>query len=218
MEREFKGFVCGRLLTSLAPGLKTAFSSLEYDVIAYNKARHLSRRRAFTAFALEHGRYKRVGTAHPRFNAMRAFHTSYKGDQPAPIADELVEAEFPQEVLAAVAPSLPVPIERYAIGFNMIRVTATDDEMGSPAPGLHQDGYDFSCHLAVSRSNAAGGTSIIATSTIAEDVVLEQTLQERDFVFFNDREMFHTATPVTCRIGGTPAHRDMIIMDFVALS
>lgn len=215
---ELQGFIMGRLLDPLPPAAIAGFSKLKSDVIGYSASGSRTRRRAFSAFSYDGGRFGYAPRLEEKFNTRRPFHTEFGVERPAAIEQELIAADVPQTVLRAVAPSLPIPLDRYAVGFNMIRVAANDDQMGSPAPGLHQDGYEFSCHLAVGRSNAAGGTSILATAQRAEAVILEHTLEEREFVFFNDTRLYHTATPVTCRIGGSPAHRDMVILDFVSLS
>jgi hypothetical protein len=214
---ELAGFIMGRLLDPLPSAVTNGFASLPGDVIGYTGSGSSTRRRAFSPFVFERGEFRHSPALARRFNRRRPFHTEFGDAQPAPIGDSLLADQVPQTLLGKVAPSIPIAVERYAVGFNMIRVVADDDRMGSPAPGLHQDGYEFSCHIAITRSNAAGGTSILATAKQPEAVILEYTLQDREFVFFNDTRLYHTATPVTCRIGGIPAHRDMVILDFVSL-
>jgi hypothetical protein len=217
MATQLAGYVMGRLLDPLPPAMLAGFTDLEADVIGYTRSGSRTRKRAFSAFAFEQGEFVHAPALVSSFNSRRPFHSEFGANGPVAIDERLIAGGVPQALLTAVAPSLPIAIERYAIGFNMIRVTADDDQMGSPAPGLHQDGYEFSCHIAIARSNAAGGTSILATAQHPDAIVLEHTLQQGEFVFFNDARLYHTATPVTCRIGGFLAHRDMVILDFVSL-
>ena len=55
----------------------------------------------------------------------------------------------------------------------------------------------------------------VKTSKLPQDIILERELESGEFIFFNDRKVFHTATPVACKIGGYETYRDMVIIDFV---
>ena len=217
MYGRFASVIFGMSLKPLDSGLIDSFSCLEPDVIGYNRAGRSTRRRAFGAFRLKGSHFSVAEELRGRFNSRRPFHTEYRDPAPKPLGNDLLASGAVERLLAEVTPSLPIPVEDYAIGINLIRVTADDDRMGSPAPGLHQDGYDFSCHFAVSRINAAGGASIVSTSRDEDGVIAEKILQPGEFLFFDDRTLYHTATAVTCRIGGRPAHRDMVILDFLPL-
>jgi hypothetical protein len=211
----FDSFFLSKLTAALPEELAASFEGLAPDTISYNRASGGSRRRHFGAFKYGDGWFSRCPSLSDCFNGQRDFHLEYEERQPQGLSASLVDGGIVMTLLDQIAPALPIPLEAYAIGVNQIRVTADDDNMGSPAPGLHQDGYDFSCHLAVGRRNVSGGTSIISLSKKPDDVVFEHNLHPGEFIFFNDRAVFHTATPVTCRIGGFMAARDMIIIDFV---
>jgi hypothetical protein len=212
---QLESFVISKLLKPIDPRIEASFAPLSPDVIAYNRSDFVSRYRNFTAFRWSGQEYVPSGESDERFNQRRAFHVQYQSSRPLPIDSTLIEAGVIQALLVEVTNALPVTRGDYDIGVNQIRVVANDDYMGSPAPSLHQDGYDYSCHLNISQHNVSGGTSLIGTSKAAQDLVLEYTLQPGEFVFFNDRTMYHTATPVCCKIGGEPTWRDMVILDFV---
>jgi hypothetical protein len=212
----FDSFLFSKLIDGFSQVLLQSFDRLRPDTIAYNKTGGATRYRSFGAFRHAESQFVPADELLPHFNTQKDYHTSHA--RPNPLDDEVVASNAMQLLLDEVAPCLPISVDSYAIGVNQIRVVADDERMGSPAPGLHQDGYDFSCHIAVGRRNVAGGISIVAKSPRADDVVIEQCLNPGEFLFFNDRALYHTATPVTCRIGGTPAARDMLIVDFIRLA
>jgi hypothetical protein len=211
----FDSFILSKLVAPFQRELTESFNHLSEDTISYNRTGASTRRRRFGSFRYRHGEFLHDQELVTRFNKRQDFHIGHKDENPNPLDPEVLRSGAFNTLLDRVAPCLPIDLSSYAIGVNQIRVIADDDKMGSAAPGFHQDGYDYSCHIAIARNNAAGGTSIVSTSQNADDVVLEQVLQPHEFIFFNDRSLFHTATPVTCRIGGTIATRDMIIVDFV---
>jgi hypothetical protein len=212
---QLESFLVGKLLDPVDPIIASSFADLAPDVIAYNRSSFVSRFRSFSAFRWDSARYVASGESEAHFNQRRAFHTDYNAAAPNPLSDRLIQSGAMAELLAEVTRGLPIERSTFHVGVNQIRVVADDDHMGSPAPGLHQDGYDYSCHLNVTRRNVSGGTSLISKSRAPEDLVLEHNLQPGEFVFFNDRAMFHTASPVCRKIGGHLAWRDMLIFDFV---
>jgi hypothetical protein len=211
----FETFLFSKLLQPVDPTVAASFGDLAPDNIAYNKSSFVSRYRHFSAFAYAGGTYRLDAGLGPLFNRRRSYHTSHGESELWPIDPVLLGSGRVQDLLLQVARCLPIAPERYAVGVNQIRVRADDEHMGSPAPSLHQDGYAFSCHIAVRRENVSGGTSIISRSPRPVDVILEHALEPGEFIFFNDTRLYHTATPVTCRIGGVSAWRDMLILDFV---
>jgi hypothetical protein len=153
-----------------------------------------------------------------RFSTGIAAFTSKKtGNQTIPSPDaRLRDSRAIEAFLAHLVPAMPLRVpEDYAVGINLVRVVADNTNMGSPAPGLHQDGYDFSCHVNVARQNVSGGASLLASGSKSSDVILEYVLQPNEFIFFNDRELYHTATPITQRIAGEETWRDMVIIDLI---
>lgn len=219
MRTEFKSFLMGKILEEMPAGLPAAFDRLSPDAIDYRDTDFQSRRRCFSCYNIEDSAVRFAPELDPLFNGDRNFHVKKTSANRVPLPDaELVASGAIESFIAGLVPAMPLrDIEEFAIGINLVRVVANKTNMGSPAPGLHQDGYDFSCHVNVARHNVSGGASLLATSARPADVIVEHALQPNEFVFFNDRKMFHTATPITQRITGENTWRDMIIVDLVRL-
>jgi hypothetical protein len=214
---DFNTYIRGRLPAELVRDLKTHFEDLEPDVIDYKRNGFQSRSRRFGAFAFDGGDFRHDPSSRRHFNKPKCFHARYDECQPAHLTEgSLVTGVYGALLQAVLATS---PIKRgndYLFGVNLVRVRADDEHMGAPAPGLHQDGYDYSCHINVSRENVSGGTSILAVAPSPDTVVVECNLTPGEFVFFNDRTMYHTASPVTPRCGGHRTWRDMVIVDVLS--
>ena len=93
-------------------------------------------------------------------------------------------------------------------------MTSSNGETSLPAPSLHQDGYEYSLHLNVSRKNIQGGESILSPSSHEEDIFCRKILSEGEYIFFDDKMLHHTATAIKSEIGEY-GYRDMIIFDFI---
>jgi hypothetical protein len=165
---KFEGFLLSRFLHPIDVAFRSSFDKLSSDSTTYNRSPFQSRFRQFSAFHWEAERFHHVPEATEKFNHAKSFHTG-SGRKIGELDAELVRSGVLQKVLETVAAALPIPVERYWIGVNQVRVIADDDNLGSPAPSLHQDGYDFSCHVAVERRNVSGGASIIATNNHYEE-------------------------------------------------
>jgi hypothetical protein len=214
---DFSTYIHGKLPAELVADLKPHFDDLEPDVIDYKRNGYQSRSRRFGAFSCNGEQFEHDPTLLQHFNQVRKFHTHYTGCQPAGLTERSLATGVYNALLQAVLATSPIKRGGdYMFGINLVRVRADDDHMGAPAPGLHQDGYDFSCHINVTRQNVSGGTSILATAPRPDAVVVECDLTPGEFVFFNDRTMYHTASPVTPRCGGHETWRDMIIVDLLA--
>lgn len=216
---EFNSFLVGKILEDMPAGLASAFDRLGPDTIDYRATEFQSRKRCFSCYRIVDGAARLDPERELLFNGDRDFHVKKTGGNRVPPPDaDLVASGAIESFVAALLPAMPLrDPESYAIGINLVRVVADSTNMGSPAPGLHQDGYEFSCHFNVARRNVSGGASLLASGPQPSDVVLEHVLQPNEFVFFNDRTMFHTATPITQRIAGEDTWRDMIIVDLVRL-
>lgn len=213
----FKGFIASQLLKPLPDTLIASFDRLDPDVIDYRNNEYRSRYRRFGSFRYENNQFLPAPEFGNLFNQRRDFHLHYTSTAVPALSGDLLGSGLISDLLMEIVDCLPLPdLSACLYGVNQIRVTADDANMGSPAPGLHQDGYSYSCHLGIHRKNVSGGHSIIATSKDPNDVIFERTLRPGEFIFFNDRNLYHTATPVTPRIGGHETYRDMIIIDFIS--
>jgi hypothetical protein len=214
---DFTSYVRGRLPPELIDRLRPYFEDLEADVIDYKQHGFQSRTRRFGAFSFTGEKFTHDPSLAPRFNVRKQFHTQYMGTPPAGLTETSLATGIFDAVLQAVLAVSPIkPGSDYMFGINLVRVRADDDHMGAPAPGLHRDGYDYSCHINVSRHNVSGGTSILAMTPRPDTVIVECDLAPGELVFFNDRTIYHTASPVTPRCGGHETWRDMVIVDMLA--
>lgn len=194
--------------------LVESFDRLAPDVISYDSEPNI-RYRSFMSFCFD-GRFL-APSDDTQFLAQRSFHKSFDARGVSPPEPQLVAALA--SVVADVLDDELLPNARYSIGVNQIRVVATPDRDGIPAPPFHRDGFDFSCHIAVARRNVVGGVSVLALGSSRPIPLVERCLGSGEYLLFDDRHFVHTATPVRCGHDAT-AHgvRDMIILDFARIS
>lgn len=209
---EFDSYLLSHLPATLTEALTPLFETLQPDTIDYKENGFQSRFRAFSSFRVEEDTFIPDRHLLKHFNRQKKFHTKGEGMQPV----WLVNAQnisILQKLLKRITLAIPIQSDHYFYGINAIRVIADRDYMGAPAPGLHQDGYDFSCHLNIARKNVSGGMSILASDIRPETTKIQHELQPGEFLFFNDRQLYHTATAVTPMYIGLPTWRDMFIID-----
>jgi hypothetical protein len=213
--QEFDGYLLGRLPSLLIKDLAFIFASLPADIIDYKQNGFQSRFRAFSSFRFKDGCFAPDRELLCHFNRKKQFHVQGVGSHPEWLATT-ANLETLQSLLKRIALASPLKSESdYHYGINAVRVVADDHYMGAPAPGLHQDGYDFSCHINIARENVSGGMSIIAKTEDPKTTMVKHDLHPGEFLFFNDRTLHHTATAVTPMYVGHPTWRDMIIVDIV---
>lgn len=214
----FSNYLLGRLSASLTRELGSVFSSLPPDPVDYKRNGFQSRFRSFSAFHYAEGAFQEDSSLLKHFNHQKEFHTNQPSGELSSLVDES-NGHTLKKLLAEILASSPVKDgTEYYYGINAVRVIANDHFMGAPAPGLHQDGYQFSCHINIARENVSGGMSIIAVSKEPDTTCIRHELQPGEFLFFNDRTLHHTATAVTPMYAGYRSWRDMIIIDIVEKS
>lgn len=131
-------------------------------------------------------------------------------------------------------PPLPEPAQRFAaalatdrdvrsvvngeeleIGVHQMRVTASDEHNGYPAPeGFHQDGFEHVAVTCIAQHNVNGGTSMIAPLDDPEQIVLDRRMQPGETVLLDDQRVRHYVTPFTPKLPGT-AYRDVVVVTFM---
>ncbi|MER7399845.1 2OG-Fe dioxygenase family protein [Streptomyces sp. NPDC000151] len=128
------------------------------------------------------------------------------GDPAKEFAEGLVNAPAIRELAAA---------EEFEIGCHQIRITAADDRPGFPAPeGFHQDGYDLIAVTCVAAENVSGGISLVRENAAAGEIILERVMAPGESLFLADREVKHYVSPITPKIPGEPAYRDVAVITF----
>jgi hypothetical protein len=209
-------YFLGRLNGSFAPELMASFDRLEPDPVDYTPTAFRSRFRRFGVFRLAAGMASEAPHAHERFNARRPFHARH-GRNVAPLAHEVVASGALQRLIEEVARCPIGGSGSCLVGVNQIRVIADDEHAGVTAPSLHQDGYDLSCHVCVGRCDVQGGISTLSRSQLPSGIFLRHSLSPGEYLFFDDRALFHTASSVRPNPPASVAARDMIILDWLVL-
>lgn len=106
---------------------------------------------------------------------------------------------------------------RYHFGLHQIRIVCDNRHEGCPVPeGFHQDGFDFVALHNFRRSNITGGGSFLRDGSKDGPCVFEHDLLPGEALVFNDRRLFHYATPITNVEPGT-GYRDICVLTFSQL-
>ena len=212
----FTNYLLGKIPAELTARLAPIFASLPADTIDYKENGFQSRFRAFSSFRYEGDAFIPDPSLLDYFNHKKEFHFGGSQSFPAWLINP-ANQKILQQLLEEIVCSAPIRKEAdYHYGINAVRVVANDNFMGAPAPGLHQDGYNYSCHVNVTRENVSGGMSIIDLNQNPKSTMIRHELQPGDFVFFSDCTLHHTATAITPMYCGHASWRDMIIIDIVA--
>ena len=107
--------------------------------------------------------------------------------------------------------------ERYHFGLHQIRIVCDDLHEGCPVPeGFHQDGFDFVALHNFGRFNITGGGSYLRDGSKDGPCILEHDLAPGEILVFNDRRLFHYATPITTVEPGVGS-RDICVLTFSQL-
>lgn len=104
--------------------------------------------------------------------------------------------------------------EELEIGVHQMRVTASDEHNGYPAPeGFHQDGFEHVAVTCIAQDNVNGGISMIAPLDDPEQIVLDRGMRPGETVLLDDLRVRHYVTPFTPKLPGT-AYRDVVVVTF----
>jgi aspartate/methionine/tyrosine aminotransferase len=137
----------------------------------------------------------------------------------APLLPDTIDNPFLRALVAATFGCLPLDDERrgktWEVRVHQIRVVATPEETGLPAPeGIHQDGTDFLTLHLVKRENVAGAQSTIYD--LQRRPLRHFTMTEPlDSMILQDPRIMHGVTPVEPADGRTQARRDLLGIDFI---
>lgn len=206
----------GTISKKLLQKLNSGFEQLPQDIIRYNCAERQSRFRRFSTFIFKKDSFIRSQEFAHRFNPRQEFHVSY-ADSPLEELDFDLDTVI-NELLLGICDSHEIAPTEFAFGVNQIRVTAMQGDNGSPAPGLHRDGYSLSYHLNIARDNVGGGESQISDTPYSEGIFERRILEPGEWIFFDDRTVYHTASELTQINPARASYRDMYILDFVTKS
>jgi hypothetical protein len=138
-----------------------------------------------------------------------------------PVLDEIGAGATMRTVLAychATFSALCPATSAWRLEVHQFRIEASTSEHGRPTPeGLHRDGVDYVLVLLVDRRNIASGVTGI--HSLAGTPLGSFTLADAlDAAIVDDRRVAHGVTPVEPIDPAEPAHRDVLVVTFVASS
>ncbi|WP_171166703.1 2OG-Fe dioxygenase family protein [Streptomyces sp. I05A-00742] len=133
----------------------------------------------------------------------------------APLADDVAGGSALDTIVRTLRERLPGPREGMdACGVHQIRVVATRDAEGHPAPeGIHQDGHCYVAQVLIRRENVEGADSRLYD---LERVPVHEALLRAPFetIVLDDRRVFHGVTAIRPAAGVERGVRDMMLVDF----
>ena len=203
---------------SYEAALASAWNTLETDNYLRNGARFRERRYGLYRYIpaerdlrlLAHRPYFQSETANAYAGGIhRVVAPLTKSSLCNPLLDALIELDYAQFPLAA-----ELGREPWQVACHQFRIIATAQEPGEPTPeGIHRDEIDFGAIHLVSRTNADGGYSRIYNN--AREQVAEFRLESRlDTMFWADRDVLHSVTPITAIDPARRAVRDILILGY----
>ncbi|MEU9102324.1 2OG-Fe dioxygenase family protein [Streptomyces sp. NPDC048361] len=133
-----------------------------------------------------------------------------------PVEQEVADSPLLAAVVRTLLQRLPGSFDMAtgALGIHQIRITATRDADGLPAPeGVHEDGHHFVAQVLMRRENIEGGVSRLYDR---EKKPLFRTLLTEPFdtVIIDDRRVFHGVSAVAVAGDMPVGVRDMMLVDF----
>lgn len=134
----------------------------------------------------------------------------------APIEQEVADSPILAALVRTLLERLPgsFDVSTGAIGIHQIRVIASREAEGLPAPeGIHEDGHHFVAQVLMRRENVVGGVSQLYDRGMTP---LFRTLLTEPFetVVIDDRRVFHGVSAVEVADGMPVGVRDMMLVDF----
>lgn len=136
----------------------------------------------------------------------------------APLAESSVHNPLLNALIEFNYSQFPVPAEldrdAWEVACHQFRIIARADEAGQPTPeGIHRDEIDFGAIHLLSRSNAEGGYSQVYDNdrVLVAEFCLDAPM---DTMFWADRDVLHSVTPITVRDPDRPAIRDILILGY----
>ena len=110
--------------------------------------------------------------------------------------------------------------QRWHVEAHQFRIEARADEPGEPTPeGVHHDGVDYVLVLLIDRSNIDRGTTTIHAGNGDDGLLGSFTLAHPlDVALVDDARVCHGVTAVSAIDPTQPAHRDVLVVTFKAVT
>ncbi|MFC0268026.1 2OG-Fe dioxygenase family protein [Kushneria aurantia] len=102
----------------------------------------------------------------------------------------------------------------WLVACHMFRIIGRKSELGEPTPeGVHRDDIDFGAIHLIKRQNTVGGLSRIHEND--RSVKAEHCLEGLfDTLYWADRQVLHSVTPIAPANGDKPAIRDILVLGY----
>lgn len=112
--------------------------------------------------------------------------------------------------------SLEPERQQFKVSVHQVRqICYPDFESHNSPKGIHRDGADYIVSaLVMKRHNVVGGDSVIYSED-KRQVAMRETLMPAEFVFQEDRKLWHYVTPIQCRDPSMIGVRDIIGLDIM---
>ncbi|MFD8978441.1 2OG-Fe dioxygenase family protein [Streptomyces sp. NPDC059564] len=134
----------------------------------------------------------------------------------APMEDEVAASPVLSTLVRGLLEQLPGTFDTAngIIGVHQIRITATRDAAGLPAPeGIHEDGHHFVAQVLIRRENVEGGRSQLFDRN-REPIFSTLLTEPFETVIIDDRRVFHGVSAIEPGSDLPFAVRDMMLVDF----
>ncbi|MGW1073742.1 2OG-Fe dioxygenase family protein [Streptomyces sp. NPDC002537] len=133
----------------------------------------------------------------------------------APLDGAVAAGEALRALVSALHERLPGPRDGIdTCGVHQIRVTATADAEGHPAPeGIHRDGHAYVAQVLIRRQDVRGAESCLYD--LRERPVHRALLAAPlETIILDDRRVLHGVSPIRPVPGAGSGVRDMLLVDF----
>ncbi|WP_426700780.1 2OG-Fe dioxygenase family protein [Rhodanobacter sp. Col0626] len=202
------------------PAFTASWNDLAPDIYLAASGRH--RRRRHATFAADSDGDIRTVAHQPHYQSLQ--YNTLQGDIQRwfePISPAIADGVSLQRILgfcrdcfSALAPAT----RHWHVEVHQFRIEARADEAGEPTPeGVHRDGVDYVLVLLIDRENIESGTTTIHAldRSLLGSFTLTRPL---DAALVDDARVFHGVTAVTPLDPAQPAHRDVLVVTFKAIS
>ncbi|MFJ9417935.1 2OG-Fe dioxygenase family protein [Streptomyces sp. NPDC101227] len=136
-----------------------------------------------------------------------------------PLSDGVLESGVLDSLIHFFMARLPGEFDpaTSGVGVHQIRITATHDADGLPAPeGVHEDGHHFVAQALMRRTDVDGGESQIFDRN-RRPIYRNTLLEEFESIVIDDRRVFHGVSAIRPVDGVRQGIRDMLLIDYFPL-
>ncbi|MEU7133449.1 2OG-Fe dioxygenase family protein [Streptomyces sp. NPDC046261] len=133
----------------------------------------------------------------------------------APLSDAVAGGPALRAVVRTLQGRLPGPSAGIdTCGVHQIRVTATADSEGRPAPeGVHQDGHAYVAQVLIRRQDVQGAESCLYDLQ-GQPVHRALLTDPWETIVLDDRRVLHDVSAIRPAAGARSGIRDMLLVDF----